>query len=366
MAAGYHLKTIFGILLSLSDDPHPSVHFWALEALSKVAESAGLTFSGFVSSALGMLAQRYMADTHNAEISAVTFSNLEFDLPTTAVIGRCLDSLINVLGPDLQDASKVRNLVMTLATQLQKEEDAQVVIGSLHCFEHLSMYAAEHMDFMIYVRNLQSYLNAPEIGIQDAAIDGLYSLIKRGAERVLEATSEGFENQVWVALDGTPDHWGLRKIIGSWLQQTCLSAIGDWIEQIQRVMKQSRSDVDVGLEQETKTINAQPEVQDDEVAGFAAASANNQDTASNETGKEQELLRWQVRAFALDCLSELLATVSKEMTASDGNTPAGTALQERLGDVIRIAFSASTSHVVDLRLRGVRIVDQILKVRPSR
>src|SRR5437868_2449563 len=41
MAAGYHLKNILGILMSLSNDPHPVVHFWALDSLSRVADSAG-------------------------------------------------------------------------------------------------------------------------------------------------------------------------------------------------------------------------------------------------------------------------------------------------------------------------------------
>ncbi len=40
MAAGFHLKTIVGVLLSLCNDPHPTVHFWAMQALIKVADSA--------------------------------------------------------------------------------------------------------------------------------------------------------------------------------------------------------------------------------------------------------------------------------------------------------------------------------------
>jgi hypothetical protein len=38
MAAGYHLKTILGILMSLCNDPHPMVHYWALEALTLASD----------------------------------------------------------------------------------------------------------------------------------------------------------------------------------------------------------------------------------------------------------------------------------------------------------------------------------------
>src|ERR1051325_8336190 len=47
MAAGSHLKTLVSILLSLSSDPHPVVHFWALYALAQIIESAGLMFSQY-------------------------------------------------------------------------------------------------------------------------------------------------------------------------------------------------------------------------------------------------------------------------------------------------------------------------------
>ncbi len=51
------------------------------------------------------------------------------------------------------------------------------------------------------------------------------------------------------------------------------------------------------------------------------------------------------------------------MTSPDAGSAAGMELQDKVGDVIRIAFSASTSPVVDLRIRGIRIIGQVLKVR---
>jgi hypothetical protein len=38
------------------------------------------------------------------------------------------------------------------------------------------------------------------------------------------------------------------------------------------------------------------------------------------------------------------------------------ALQQRIADVVRIAFSASTAGVVQLRIRGLKIIDQVLKL----
>jgi hypothetical protein len=72
-----------------------------------------------------------------------------------------------------------------------------------------------------------------------------------------------------------------------------------------------------------------------------------------------------VRTFGMDCLSELLAMVSKEAAFRE-ESPAVLALQQRIADVVRIAFSASTAGVVQLRIRGLKIIDQVLKVSSHR
>ena len=103
------------------------------------------------------------------------------------------------------------------------------------------------------------------------------------------------------------------------------------------------------------------DLQDEEVAGFAASAESSKDESTAALGSGQELLRWQVRMLAMSCLSDLLAIVSKGVL-SDAETPAEKALVKSIADVVRMAFSASTSNVVELRVWGLRIIDQVLKV----
>ncbi|KAH0562317.1 hypothetical protein GP486_002982 [Trichoglossum hirsutum] len=359
MAAGYHLKTIHGILMSLVADPHPTVHFWALEGLSKVADSAGLTYSGYVSSTLGMLAQLYVANTHDDEVASVATSNLELEFPTTAAVVRCIDSLVNVLGPDLQDMSKARDLIFTLVRQFQAEEDPLVLAESLRCLEHLSLYAAGHMEYALYVRRLQSDLGSSKPELRDVAIDGLYNLMKRDANDVIKTAEAGLEDQLWLALDAAPNHEGIQNLIRNWLAQTCLSDTALWIQRCQNVLTKTK------LRQEDPPANmpkaSAVDLQDEEAAGFAASagSAKDESAASPDSGKE--LLKWQVRMFAMSCLSDILSIVGKEVL-SDAETPAEAALVKNIADVVRMAFSASTSNVVELRVWGLRIIDQVLKI----
>ncbi|RAL60821.1 hypothetical protein DID88_010146 [Monilinia fructigena] len=358
MAAGFHLKTILGILMSLCNDPHPTVHIWALESLSRVADSAGLTFSGYVSSTLGMLCQLYVSDTHNEEISSLATSNLELELSTTAVIARCIDSLVNVLGPDLQDLTKARDLILTMVGQFGAEENILVLAGSLKCQEHLALYAPGHMEFEDYVVLLQKDLKSNISILRDIAIDGLYNLMKRNSEDVVKAAETGFEDQLWLALDLDPAHDGIRNVIRNWLQQSCLTETPRWLQRCQTVLSMTRPKAEDSTAVNAK-VSALPDLQDEEVAGFAAASGMAKDTSAPTAG--QEPLRWQVRTFAMSCLGEIFTLVTKDL-AANGSSDAEVVLQKRVADVIRMAFSASTSNVVELRVWGLKIIDAVLKM----
>ena len=360
MAAGFHLKTILGILMSLCNDPHPIVHFWALESLSRVADSAGLTFSAYVSSTLGMVAQLYIADTHNEEVSSAANSNLELELSTTAVFARCVDSLINVLGPDLQDLSKARDLILILIGQFQRENSSLVLGGSLRCLEHLSLYAPGHMVFADYVILLQKDLSSEYPELRDIAIDGLYNLMKRSSEDVVKVTEPGFEDQLWLVLDANPGHEGLQNVLRNWLQQSCLTQTTRWLQRSQTVLTMTRPRAQDSKEPVSKS-SGMPDLQDEEVAGFAAASGGaKEDSGAPASGVEP--LRWQVRTFAMSLLGELFVTVTKATPPDGTPTPAEMELQRKVADVIRMAFSASTSNVVELRVWGLKIIDAILKM----
>jgi hypothetical protein len=360
MAAGYHLKNILGILMSLGNDPHPVVHLWALDSLSKVADSAGLTFSSYVTSTLGMLAQLYGSDSHNHESASLASSNLELDLPTPAVIARCIDSTINVLGPDLQDMGKARDLIMTLIGLFQAESDELVAVESLRCQEHLSLYAPGHMDFSDYVKQLQRSAGSSSTQIRDMAVDGLHNLMRRNTDEVIKSGDAGLEDQLWHVLDSDPDHEVVRNIIRNWLHQTGLTDTSAWVQRCHSVLTKTKKLAEVEEKTDAKPKAGPTDIQDEEVAGFAAAvNAPGEEGGSAQTS--QELLKWQVRTFGMDCLSELIAMVTKEAAFRD-EAPCVLALQKRIADVVRIAFSASTAGVVQLRIRGLKIIDQVLKV----
>jgi hypothetical protein len=356
MAAGFHLKTIVGILMSLSSDPHPIVHFWALEGLSRTIDSAGLTFSGYVKSTMGMLSQLYVSETHNSEIASLASSNLEFELPTISILVRCIDSLIGVLGPELQDMTNVRELILTLVGQFLKENDKVTPMVALRCLEHFSMFAAGLVDTTRYVKRLQLELGSDHGELRDVAVDGLYQLMKSNSERILRAADAELEDKLWIALDENPTHEGIRNIIRNWMSQTGVVNPVEWIDRFQAVMVKTveRKGGMVRHHIEAKPPSTPVDLNDEEVAGMATGEKESRSIG-------QEPLRWQVRTFAMELVQDLLTLSALEMSRNPESS-IEQRLVEKIGDVIKIAFSASTSNVVDLRVQGLKVIDQVLKI----
>ncbi|KAM0346809.1 hypothetical protein ACHAPU_005149 [Fusarium lateritium] len=361
MAAGYHLKTILGILMSLCNDPHPVVHFWALEALSLASDASGLSFAGYVPSTLGMLVQLYVSETHHAEISSAITMNLELELSTTSAIARCVDSLINVLGPDLQDAIKSRELIFTLVNRFREEDDLTVQRAALGCLEHLSLYAPGHMHFGDYVKLLQKYLLSESITLRDVSVDGIHNMMKRNPQDVLREAENGFEEQLWLVLDTVPSHDGIRNIIRNWMHHTCLTETTAWLQRFQAVLKMTRARPKTEETQSGSKGSGLPDLQDEEVAGFASAGGTAKDEKETKATSEVEPLRWQVTTFALSCIDEMFMIIAKDVTAN-GESKAQADLQSRVADVVRMAFSASTSSVSELRIWGLKIIGDVLKM----
>ncbi|KAI1964676.1 hypothetical protein LOZ58_001363 [Ophidiomyces ophidiicola] len=362
MAAGFHLKTIIGVLMSLCNDPHPVVHFWALEGLLRVVDSAGLTFSAYVSSSLGMLSRLYASDTHNKDSESVATANHEFIFSTPLAISQCVDALINVIGPDLREIKKTRDLVFTLVKEFQLERDIFMVSVSSKCLDHLSLYAPDHMDFPGYVHWLQQELNSKEMQIREAAVRGLNNIMKRDPNKVVRTASATFEDELWMAFDTIPDNQLLKDLVYNWLHQTGLTETAIWVQRCHTVFSKTRPKVEDVRSPLTAVNTAAPDIPDDEVAGFASAVATGDgDSREPESPIGQELLKWQTRNFVISCLSELLNMVNKEIL-SDQTIPAEAALQERVGDIVRMAFSASTANIIELRVWGLKILDRILKM----
>lgn len=361
MAAGLHLKSITGVLLSLCNDTHPIVHYWALRGLAQVADSSGLAFSSFATSTLGMFAQLYTSDSHTEEVASLATSNLEMEFSTPPVIGNCVEAIINVLGPDLQDSGRTRNMIVTMIEYFHRDEITVLHVEAAICQGHLIIYAPAAVGFSDYVKMLQQGMSSEDAAFEETSITGLNDLVRRNADQVYRVATTAYGDEIWLKLDQMPGHPTLQNILRSWMQQTYLTNSPEWVRQCQSILSKTRKSTENKSATAIATVKsaAMPDIVDEEVAGFAAAAAAAQGETTDAATEGQEFLRWQTREFAMRLLSEMLGLVT-EAVLPDQTIPAEAGLQNMIGEIIRMAFSASTATVVDLRLWGLRIIDQVL------
>lgn len=358
LAAGPLTKTVVDILMSLANDPHPTVHFTALDALRMVVDAASLSYSSYVTSTLGMLVKLYMLSTHEPEGGSAGSVNLRADLPANQAICRVVNSLIGVLGPDLQEASKVRTLVLILIKELSLETDEGVVVEGTKAMQHFTLFAPQNIDLIAWMQSLQLHLKSKNRPLKVAAINAFYQLIQRDAVLVSKACGNQLVEQFFGLLDGDAETDEIKQVLRNWLRQTADMSPNGWIDLCQRVSRSAgSSSANTG---ESNAKKAQPGgigvLQDEE-----AATIDLGDDA-NSRGQANQQSRWRTQLFALQCLHDVFSTVRRAGKLEHFDTPRVPGqLSNRVGDLIRMAFTASTALNMEIRLEGLTILRDVIE-----
>ncbi|CAN6648448.1 AP-1 accessory protein Laa1p [Trichomonascus vanleenenianus] len=362
MFAGLHLKTILGILVSLANDPHPTVHFWALDAISITIANSGMSFSSYVNSTLATLLKLMTLDSHNDEMASIASSNLDTEYPAIRIMCRCIRSLINVMGPDLKEHSKSNSTIQDLVQFFEFSSDARIVADAHRCIQELILFAPETVDFKAFATEIRKNMLVKfDISLRDAAVEGLYQLIRtQSASKVFGFSGGELETGIWLAYNDTPENRELKKFIENWLDDTAVKEPLVWIGRIQTILIKPRRQFDPNDSSRAAHGQASLPAQDnaDLMGDEEGASFNaDGDGDASDGNSANEPLKWQTRALALELIRSLfLKLLSNQPKHVKSQSP----LTARVGDLIKIAFSASTATVVELRLLGLKFLNDIL------
>ncbi|KAL5034281.1 hypothetical protein BDV3_003842 [Batrachochytrium dendrobatidis] len=210
MAAFSHLNTVVGILHSLSCDPHPLVHTWALHSLWLTIESAGLMYGPFVNSTLTLVVKLFMCDSHEISAPAANGSGSDSNAQVGPAFGRILHALVGVIGPELQMSTSLREICFCLYEQLKNNDDPFVVVEAIRCIQNFILFARKYVDIQQLIPFLQVQLSgdyrAQVYMIRKASVTCLYQLIQHDPETVLCATiGNQLEEQLFALLDVETD-----------------------------------------------------------------------------------------------------------------------------------------------------------------
>ncbi|KAJ7717234.1 hypothetical protein DFH07DRAFT_947473 [Mycena maculata] len=361
LAAGPLLKTTVNVLMSLSNDPHPVVHFWALNALGRVMHAASLAYAPFVPSTLGMLLKVYLMESHEREGGTLLNANLSGDCPAYPVVCQITDAVITILGPDMQESSRTRTLVLNLVHEFSLENDEGICVEAIKCMQHFLMFAPEHVDIPDLVNQFRTHLASSRRPLKLASINALYQLVQKDALSMSRLGGDRLVEDLFGMLDDDSSVQGVRDVITSWLQQTVVHNPSAWIDLCQRIMSRTTAS------QQVADAASGQGLRDDEGESLNFAMSS-QDGAAG--ARKLSTSRWRTQLFALECLHKICTIVASsgrkehldiKYARGIGITSSGL-LFSRVPDLIKMAFTASTAYVTEIRLEGLVVLRDVIEI----
>uniref|UniRef100_A0A182VRX2 HEAT repeat-containing protein 5A n=1 Tax=Anopheles minimus TaxID=112268 RepID=A0A182VRX2_9DIPT len=399
MGSSQHLNTSVSILLALAQDgSSPVVQVWSLYALSLIADSGGPMFRGYVEPTLS-LALKLLLTVPQSHVDV------------HQCIGRVLSALITTIGPELQgDSNSVataRSSFLCAAAIMQAHSDPLVQAEATGCLQQLHLFAPRNVNLSTLVPNLCQNLSSNYLMLRKAAVSCLRQLTTREAKEVCEHAANlvsdedryalsdyGLPGVLFGMLDTESDSQMVRNIhdtITSMLQILAAENLSQWLAMCKNVLTVA-SDSSVGAEATVAGAGGGSGAAGGVGAGGstagkdgAAVDGEGDDADDDDDDDDDDNMefhaedhqathpavqpRWPTRVFAAECVRKVIATcenassnhfdllAAKEMQMTKSR---GDFLVLHLSDLIRMAFMAATSDSDQLRLEGLKTLQEII------
>ncbi|XP_035795825.1 HEAT repeat-containing protein 5B-like isoform X2 [Anopheles albimanus] len=409
MGSSQHLNTSVSILLALAQDgSSPVVQVWSLYALSLIADSGGPMFRGYVEPSLS-LALKLLLTVPQSHVDV------------HQCIGRVLSALITTIGPELQGNSTsvctARSSFLCAAAIMQAHSDPLVQAEATGCLQQLHLFAPRHVNLSTLVPNLCQNLSSNYLMLRKAAVSCLRQLTTREAKEVCEHAANlvndedryalsdyGLPGVLFGMLDTESDSEMVRNIhdtITSMLQILAADNLSQWLSMCKNVLTVA-SDSSLAAGAEVMGVggggtaggggagtgaggkDGKAGAGDGAGGGSGGTEGANDDDDEDDDDDDDNMEfhaedhqathpavqpRWPTRVFAAECVRKVIATCEsastnhfdlvcakeQQMTKSRGDF-----LVLHLSDLIRMAFMAATSDSDQLRLEGLKTLQEII------
>ena len=193
------------------------------------------------------------------------------------------------------------------------------------------------------------------------SINALYQLVQRDVMSISRLGGDQLVEELFAMLDDDSSVDGVRNVITSWLQQTVVYNPSAWIDLCQRIMSRTTASQQAG-----DAAAKRGDMLDDEGQSLSIEQTDD----GNAQGPSRSTARWRTQLFALQCLHEICRTVGRSgrrehldiAFARSQGLPLPRLLVSRISDLIKIAFTASAAHVMEIRLEGLTVLRDVIEV----
>lgn len=378
MGSSQHLSTSVSILLALAQDgSSPVVQVWSLYALSLIADSGGPMFRGYVEPSLSLgiklllTVPQSFVDVHQC-------------------VGRVLSALITTIGPELQgnitSVCTARSSFLCACAIMQSHSDPLVQAEATGCLQQLHLFAPRHVNLSTLVPTLCKTLSSSYLMLRKAAVSCLRQLTQREAKEVCEhaatlvseensgftITESGLPGVLFGMLDTETDSEMIKNIhdtVTSMLQMLAADNLSQWLSLCKKVLTVATETKGLPEEQVGKKLGATDENEEEDDEEDHDDDVTEYHAEENKETHPAVQPRWPTRVYAAESIRRIITTCelsssihfdlaqAKEiqMTKSKGDY-----LVLHLSDLIRMAFMAATSDSDQLRLEGMKTLQEII------
>lgn len=346
--------------MTLAADPHPTVHYWSLRALTVIIDVANLDFTPFISPCLGLVAKINTADSHDSEGGSLATASMRGDLPVRQAICAVLGCLITAAGPGLYDMRTAAQAVSAIVEGFLFDEDVRVVVQAGIALQHLLLVSPPSVISPHVTGILVNQLHSPILAVQISAVNSIYQVVRRDVYGISRLAGDKLVERLFTILDADPAVSGVRQTITAWMLQTAANNPAGWLAICQKILSQDASHWQVADKQGITAA-----IEDEEAQGLRAMAEGEGSPSA------QTLARWQTRAFALTCLCDLLKYL-RGAGADQERRPGEAAsmklnghvqkLHSKIPDLMRMALLACTSPNLDLKMQGLQLLQEVVKV----
>uniref|UniRef100_F1SHF7 HEAT repeat containing 5A n=1 Tax=Sus scrofa TaxID=9823 RepID=F1SHF7_PIG len=379
ISSSQHLNSCVGILYTLSQDStSPDVQTWALHSLSLIIDSAGPLFYTHVEPTLSLIIMLLLnvPPTH-AEVHQS--------------LGRCLNTLITTLGPELQGnstyISALRTSCLLGCAVMQDNPDCLVQAQAISCLQQLHMFAPRHVNLSSLVSCLCVNLCSPYLLLRRAVLACLRQLVQREAAEVSEHAvmlakdsrkeltlagcrhhddanirEVGLEGALLTLLDRETDQklcCDIKETLNHMLTSMAVDKLSFWLKLCKDVLAASADFTAVTC------VDTMQEEEGDKGDDASVLTTRNDGRPHPFTNP-----RWATRVFAAECVCRIInqcenahsahfdIALAQEMKKRDSRNDF---LVLHLADLIRMAFMAATDHSDQLRLSGLETLLVVIR-----
>ncbi|NWY97794.1 HTR5A protein, partial [Loxia curvirostra] len=368
-----HLNACVGILYTLSQDStSPDVQAWALHSLSLIVDLAGPLYHVHVEPTLSLVLMLLLS-------VPPAYTEVHQSL------GRCLNTLITTLGPELQGSSTAVSALRTSCllgcAVMQDNPDCLVQAQAISCLQQLHMFAPRHVNLSNLVSCLCMNLCSSYLLLRRAVVACLRQLVQREAAEVSEYAVAlvkeskedftpadvnireiGLEGALLGLLDKELDPrlcQDIKETLTHMLTSMAVEKLSFWLKLCKDVLAAS---ADFNTVASIDTTQEEETAKGDDVSVLTSDSDDRFHPFRNP--------RWSTRVFAAECVCKIISQCENAGSAHFDITLAQERKQRdsrddflvlHLADLVRMAFMAATDHSDQLRLSGLQMLQIIVR-----